>query len=66
VAGQTWEMLETAKFWNRKPSELGICAPDEDVYYMTAYMLSFYDIKAVEEFQMEKEIERRNSSNGRK
>jgi hypothetical protein len=45
---------------------MGICAPDEDKLYMAAYMEAHYEIKAVEDFITEKEIEKqRNSTSGR-
>ena len=30
-------LVRTAKEWGLKPSELGICSPDEDLTYMVAW-----------------------------
>lgn len=44
-----------------KPSDFW-ASSEEDKLYMTAYMLSNYEIKAVEEFSAEKESKRRTTS----
>lgn len=48
-------------FWNRLPSDFGLCDPKQDLAYMTAYMLSHYEIKAVEDYEMQKKMERAQS-----
>ena len=32
-----WEKLRTAHDWNKLPSELGICDPEDDADYMIAF-----------------------------
>ena len=32
-----WRKLQTAHHWNKKPSELGICRPEDDLDFMMAY-----------------------------
>jgi hypothetical protein len=62
---QTWTDLEVAHFWNLRPSEFWESS-DEDKLYMTAYMLSKYEIKAVEDLILQKEIEKNKQKKGRK
>jgi hypothetical protein len=52
-ASQTFNTLEVIHFWHRLPSEFGLCDPKQDLLYMTAWMLSSYEIKAVENFEQE-------------
>lgn len=30
-------LIQTAKTWGKKPSELGLCDPDDDLAYMVAW-----------------------------
>ena len=30
-------LIQTAKAWGQKPSELGLCDPDDDLAYMVAW-----------------------------
>lgn len=47
---KTFTMLAVAHDWNRLPSEMGICAPEDDIKLMTAYTLTRSDMEAVESF----------------
>jgi hypothetical protein len=48
-----------------KPSEFW-AASTEDKLYMTAYMLSTYEMRAVENYEMEKKMEQAQRQNGRR
>jgi len=48
-----------------KPSEFWESSI-EDKIYMTAKMLAHYEIRAVEEYEMQKEIERERNRSGRR
>jgi hypothetical protein len=46
-----------AHFWNRKPSELGLCEPDEDPALMKAYYQTVKDMEAYEGYLQQKQAE---------
>jgi hypothetical protein len=48
-----------AHFWNMKPSAFW-ASSIEDRIYMKSYMQIHFEIKAVEDFELEKKIERQN------
>lgn len=52
-------MLETAHHWNRLPSELGICDPSEDKYYMMAYTQSHGEMQSVENYEAEQNAKKK-------
>ena len=41
-------LLHAAKDWGYKPSDLGLCTPEEDLLYMVAYTVTVSDMEAVE------------------
>jgi len=41
-------LLHTAHDWGYKPSELGLCEPEDDLLWMTAYSSTVADMEAVE------------------
>jgi len=46
-----WEKLRTAHDWKMRPSDLGICSPDQDLVMMTAFtntrnMMMFVEAEA--------------------
>ena len=47
--------MRTAKEWQIKPSELGICSPDDDLAFMVAYMRTELDMRAWEYQEAERE-----------
>jgi hypothetical protein len=40
--------VATAHYWQRKPSELGLCEPEQDAAVMKAYMETVKDMEAYE------------------
>jgi hypothetical protein len=46
-------LLHTAKDWGYKPSELGLCEPEEDLTLMVAYTSTVSDMEAVEKLDAE-------------
>jgi hypothetical protein len=51
-------MLETIHFWNRLPSEFGLCSKEQDILYMSAYTLAKHDMKAVEDLVIQSELDK--------
>jgi hypothetical protein len=54
-----------AHFWGRLPSEFW-AASLEDRIYMTAYFQTHHEIKAIEDHEIEKQIERNKRKTGRR
>lgn len=52
--------MGTAHFWNCKPSELGLCTPEEDAAIMMSYYLNVKGIEAYDAHLQNKEIEKMN------
>jgi hypothetical protein len=42
-----------------------MCTPDQNIIYMAAYMYAYYEMRAVERFEQEKDTERARAKNGR-
>jgi hypothetical protein len=64
-SSQTFGDLEVAHFWGRLPSEFW-AASLEDRIYMTAYFQTHHEIKAIEDHEIEKQIERNKRKTGRR
>ena len=47
-------MMQAAKAWGLKPSDLGICSPDDDLTYIVAWERTEMNMKAWERRQQEK------------
>lgn len=48
-------LVRAAKEWGLKPSELGICAPDDDLAYMVAWLRADMHMRAWEMQEAERE-----------
>lgn len=55
-ASQFFSEVATAHYWNRLPSELGLCDPDEDPAVMMSYYLSVRAMEGYEYHLQEKKI----------
>jgi hypothetical protein len=53
---QEFEAVETAHDWGIRPSELGICSPDEDMAVMTAYTRTISRMRAWEAQEQERKL----------
>ena len=58
-SSQTFSDLEVAHFWNLKPSQFWASSP-EDKIYMVAFTQTHFEIKAVEDYETEKAMEKAN------
>lgn len=47
-----------AHYWNRKPSELGLCEPDQDPQIMMGYYLTVKSMEAYTNYLQQKEIDK--------
>jgi len=47
--------MRTAKKWGVKPSELGLCSPDDDLTYMAAWVNVETSMQAWEQQEAERE-----------
>jgi hypothetical protein len=56
-------LVQTAKAWGYRPSELGLCAPDEDLAYMVAWENAERTMVAWEYQVAEKEQRRGRAKN---
>jgi len=52
-------LLHAVKEWPRRPSEYGICKPNEDLTWMVAHDQSWAKMQAFEQMKSEEEAERR-------
>ena len=52
-------LIRTAKAWRLKPSELGICAPADDLAYMVAWMRAETRMAMWEQHEAEREAKRK-------
>jgi len=57
--------LEIAHFWGLKPSEFW-AASTEDKIYMTAYTQTHFEIRAVEDLELEKQFAKINRNHGKR
>jgi hypothetical protein len=48
----------TAHYWNRKPSELGLCDPEDDPAIMESYYLTIKTMEAYEAHLQQKAIDK--------
>lgn len=39
-ANKIFYQAETVHYWNRRPSEFGLCEPEEDIHFMHAYKVT--------------------------
>lgn len=51
-------LIQTAKAWGKKPSELGLCTAEDDLVYMVAWDKAEMDMMAWERQQAEREAKR--------
>ena len=51
-------LVQTAKAWGKKPSELGLCAASDDLAYMVAWENAERTMVAWEKQEAEKEAKR--------
>lgn len=52
-------LMRTAKDWNLRPSELGICAPEDDLAYMVAWMRAEMNMLGWEHQEAEREAKKK-------
>jgi hypothetical protein len=50
--------VATAHYWNRKPSEIGLCDPEDDPAVMLAYYVTMKTIEAYNSHLQQQEMER--------
>lgn len=48
-------LMKAAKEWKLRPSELGLCGPDDDITYMVAYLRAESNMAAWEQQEAERE-----------
>ena len=48
-------LIRTARDWGLKPSDLGICAPDDDLVYMVAWTRAETRMMSWEQHEREKQ-----------
>lgn len=48
--------VAAAKYWNRLPSELGLCDPKEDPAIMMAYYLAQTTMESYDNWQAQKKV----------
>ena len=51
-------LIRAAKEWGLKPSELGICSPEDDLAYMVAWLRADTRMRAWEQAEAEREAKR--------
>ena len=51
-------LIRTARDWGLKPSDLGICAPEDDLVYMVAWTRVESHMMAVEQRERERQQRR--------
>ena len=57
-AAQYFNEVAAAHYWNRKPSELGLCAPKDDPEVMMGYYLTVKSMEAYNDYLQQKEIDK--------
>jgi hypothetical protein len=50
--------VATAHFWNRKPSELGLCDPEDDPAVMESYYITVKQMEAYDAHLQVKDMEK--------
>jgi hypothetical protein len=65
-ASQFYTEVGTAHYWNRKPSELGLCEPGEDAAVMLSYYQTTKTMEAYDQHLQNREIEKMNRKAKRK
>ena len=60
-------LIQTAKEWGKKPSEVGLCSEEDDIAYMVAWEQAESKMTAWEHQEQKKEADRkaRTHSGGR-
>lgn len=53
IHGKFFELLHSVKEWPRLPSEVGLCEPEQDLLFMTAYEEAVAEMKNFEEYKSE-------------
>jgi len=51
-------LIQAAKAWGQKPSELGLCDPDDDLTYIVAWERTEYRMLAWERQEQERKAKR--------
>jgi hypothetical protein len=52
--------VAAARYWSKRPSELGLCTLEDDPAVMVAYYQTVKSIEAYEQYLQEKEIQKAN------
>ena len=66
IHGKFFELLHAVKEWQRLPSELGLCEPEQDLLFMAAYEEVVAEMKSFEEYKAELKRKEREAIQGAK
>lgn len=59
-----FSLCDTAKEWGRRPSEFGLCAPEDDYAVMLAYTRTVATMRAKEALEQRRAAEKQSRAGG--